>query len=72
MPADMEQATAEIIALRRILRNERNMLVKVVEAREKYRRELGTVARRSCEKDKEIAQLRREVVHVQEACSRSS
>jgi hypothetical protein len=58
MPADMEQAAAEIVALRRIMRNERNLLVKVIEAREKYRRELGIVAKRSAEKDKEIAELR--------------
>jgi len=61
MPADMEQATAEIIALRRILRNERNMLAKIVEGREKYRRELSTVAKRSAEKDKRIAELQQEI-----------
>jgi hypothetical protein len=65
MPVDMEQATTEIIALRRMLRNERNMLVKVVEAREKYRRELGLVAKRSAEKDKEIEGLRAEMADLQ-------
>ena len=46
MPADMEQAITEIGNLRRILRHERNMLAKVVEGREKYRRELSAVSSR--------------------------
>jgi len=67
MPADMEQATTEIIALRRMLRNERDMLVKVVETREKYRRELSVVAKRSAEKDKRIAELQEEMADLQQA-----
>ena len=57
MPADMEQATTEIVALRRILRHERQMLAKMVEAKEKFRRELSAVSKRSAEKDKKIEEL---------------
>jgi hypothetical protein len=55
LPADFEQAIAEVLALRKILKRERECWLKATMQREKFRQELSAMA---SNKDKEISKLR--------------
>jgi hypothetical protein len=55
LPADFEQAIEEVLALRKLLKHERERWVKAELQREKFRRELSSMA---SSKDKEINTLK--------------
>jgi len=55
LPADFAQAIEEVLALRKLLKRERECWMKVTVQREKFRRELSAMA---SNKDREINKLK--------------
>lgn len=55
LPADFEQAIEEVLALRKLLKRERECWMKATAQKEQFRRELSAMA---STKDKEITRLK--------------